>query len=151
MAAAVNIQADRNSTIGWVWSHVQLGLSKEIHTHRQNWIEWTGNKILWMVEDLPGIIYRNLTEARIVTVALTHLALYANSYLFYPAKTLELTKLLIQHLPLPSLAAIRFGVYISSSLVIIGAAFRAYGRFSNEALMNQFDAARVQQPQQQQQ
>ena len=138
MAAAAGIQANRNTMVGWVWSHAQLGLTKIIQQHNENWIEWTGNKILWTMEDLPGILYRNLIGPRSITVALTTLAQFTNSYIFYPLQTMKYTREFINWIPVPSLAQIRFATYIFTSMMIIGAALRAYGRFSNVELMNNF-------------
>lgn len=122
------------------WNHAQLGLSKNIQEHKRNWVEKTGDAILWTVEDFPGIAWGKMKEPRVVTVALTQMALIANSFLFYPSQSWEVTKNVIHWLPLPSLATIRFGVYVSTCSLIIGASLRAYGRFSNQELMANFYA-----------
>lgn len=120
------------------YSYAKLGLQKEIQAHDENLIEKAGNAILWTVEDLPFRIYEKIIEPRVITVALTTIALYSNSLVFYFSKTRALTRQFFQWLPLPPLWAVRFGAYSFTSLLIIGAALRAYGRFSNEALMNEF-------------
>lgn len=136
MAAAIH--RDANGFFGPFSSYAQLGLQKNIQEHDRNWIEQSGDAILWTVEELPFRIYEQLANPKVVTVALTTLSLYTNSLVFYFSKTVALTKQFYQWMPLPPLWAVRFAAYSFSSLLIIGAALRAYGRFSNEALMEHF-------------
>lgn len=137
--SAVSIPYHENDGL---WSHfvdhVHLGLSKNIQPHRANVTEKIGDAILWTVEDFPGIAWKAIKEARVVTVALTALALLANSFLFYPFKTLANLKAFYQWLPLPPLWAVRFSTYIFTCALILGYGLRAFGRFSNHELMNEF-------------
>ena len=119
-------------------SHAHLGLARDIQPHRVNVSEIIGDVILWTAEDLPKIIWRSLLDARIVTVAFTALSLLANSFLFYPVKTLLKIKAFYHWLPLPPFWAVRFASYIYSCALIVGYGLRAFGRFSNSELMNEF-------------
>jgi hypothetical protein len=119
-------------------SHAELGLSKHIQPHRVTVPELIGDMILWTVEDLPHLVWEKLSEARVVTVALTALSLLANSFLFYPMRTWINLKAFYHWLPLPPFWAVRFASYIATCAVIAGYGLRAYGRFSNHELMNSF-------------
>lgn len=142
MAFVIN----RRDFLSTVISYADLGLSPTIQAHTKNRVEKTGDAILWTVEYLPGIVYDKLTEPKVVTVGLTTLALYSNSLAFYFSKTCGLTTQFIKWLPLPPLWTVRFGGYLFTSALIIGAALRAYGRFGNEELMASVEpqAARAQ-------
>lgn len=127
---------------GGLWGrfvdHANLGLSKEIRPHTTNLPEKLGNAILWTAEDLPGIVWKRIQEPRIVTVALTAFTLLGNSFLFYPIRTWANVKDFIHWLHLPPLWAVRAGTYFYTSSLIVGYGLRAFGRFSNTELMNQF-------------
>jgi hypothetical protein len=137
MTAAVPYYPEDNLW-GHFVSHAHLGLSKHIQPHRMTIPERIGNIILWTVEDMPGLLWDKIKDARVVTVAMTALALLANSFLFYPTKTWLNLKAFIRWIPKPPLWAIRFASYIFTCALIIGYGLRAYGRFSNHELMNEF-------------
>lgn len=118
--------------------HAALGLHKEIQAHQTNLPERIGNSILWTVEELPEIVWKKIKEPRIITVFVTTLALLTNSFLFYPIKTWKTLKVVNQWLPLPPFWALRAGTYLYTSALIVGYGMRAFGRFSNPELMNQF-------------
>lgn len=79
-----------------------------------------------------------MKDARVVTIATTAFALLANSFLFYPVKTFVKMKAFCHWLPMPPFWAVRFASYLSTCALIVAYGLRAYGRFSNHELMNQF-------------
>ncbi len=135
----MSIRVDRSNIFTSMWTHAQLGLMAKVGQYEENWVEWTGNKMLWTVEHLPRHIWNALTEPRIVTVAFASIALVADSFLFYPTQTWQHLKTAIRWLPLPSLSTLRLGCYLFTVFLIIGAALRALGRFSNTELMTSFN------------
>lgn len=137
MAISIQYRAEANLLARFV-NHAQLGLTKNIQPHRETLPEMIGNTILWTVEDLPRIISEKLKDARIVTVAMTALSLLANSFLFYPVRTFVKMRAFYRWIPLPPFWAVRFTSYLSTCALIMGYGLRAYGRFSNHELMNQF-------------
>lgn len=120
-------------------SYAELGLIKNIQQHDKTRIERVGDAILWTVEDLPREIYKAVANPKVITVALTAMGLYSNSLAFYASETIATTKWVFEVLPLPGLELLRFGSYLFVCALIIGAGLRAYGRFSNEALMATFE------------
>lgn len=133
-----------------LYSHVVFGLSKEIQEHEANWKERLGNLGLWTVEVLPSKVLnatlKVVRDPRFVTIALTILALWANTYLFYPIHAMRVlvwTGNMLSMLPLPSLATCKFATYIYVCNAILSASLRAYGRFSNSKLMDDFDPQRI--------
>ncbi len=130
--------------------HVVLGLKKNIgdrELYPKNLLEKIGDAGLWVVEDLPGKLWRGLKDPRVVTLGLTALALLGASFAFYPITTLALVKTAVALIPLPPLWAVKFSAYIFTVGLIISGAARAQGRFFNTALMEAFYGRPKQVPQ----
>ena len=119
-------------------SHAQLGICKETLPHEANLIEKLGDSLLWSFEELPQYVWEKISEPRVATVGLTSFALLSNSILFYPSATWACAKSFFNWIPLPSLSTIRLTSYLYTSSLILGYGLRAFGRFSNPALMNEF-------------
>lgn len=113
------------------------------HQADKNFIEKMGDAGLWFIEKFPGKMGRVVKDPRIVTLALTALALYGNSYLFYPEKTMELTARYLMRLMfhIPDWAP-KFACYISINGLIISLALRAEGRFINPIFVKNFFPSR---------
>lgn len=131
-----------------VWDHAALGLKKDIGNREQtppNLIEKAGNGILYIANLVPRSVKalcKSFQDPRVVTVALTAIALLATSFAFYPVPTALWTKAachaaarLIHQIPL---WAVKFSAYIATCAGIVGAGLRAGGRFNNAALMKEF-------------
>ena len=103
-----------------------------------NWCEKLGNAQLWFIENMPKKVFKFAVDARVVTLALTALALYGTSYGFYREITRDLTKKAIDALPEISAKAARFVAYMLTVNTIVGFHNRAQGRFWNTALTDQF-------------
>lgn len=141
-----NIHRDGNHTFGTFRSYLQLGLRKNIQPHDKNRIEKIGDTVLWLIEGFPRVVRNKLTEPKVLTVGITLFSLYINTLIFYFSKTMSLTLRFFRWFPVPPFWAVRFGAYSFTSLLIIGFALRAYGRFSNEPLMRQFEEPQPQGP-----
>ncbi len=121
--------------------HVVLGLKKNIGNREQckkNALEKIGDVGLALVEVVPGKIWSAMKDPRVVTVALTALALIAASFVFYPVTSFLLAKATIAVIPFPPFWAIRLSAYILTVTLIVSSACRAQGRFWNSQLMNKF-------------
>lgn len=103
-----------------------------------NWCEKLGAAQLWLWEELPGKLKRVAKDPRVVTLALTALALYTVSFGFYNQITRELTKRAIQALPQISGKVVRFALWAFTMNTIVGYHNRAQGRFWNTSLTDQF-------------
>jgi len=122
-------------------NHAVLSLKTDLGARDdcpKNLAEKIGDIGLWIIEEFPLKIWAVVQDPKVVTVALTALALVAVSFAFYPAISLAFCKAAVAALPLPPLWAVKFGAYLATCAVIIAAALRAEGRFWNDALMAKF-------------
>ena len=60
----------------------------------------------------------------------------AVTYAFYSRESTRLAKAAWQHVKLPSVESVKFVAYLTIIGHIVAAAFRAYGRFRNDDLMD---------------
>lgn len=84
--SSVAYSSERNIAVRF-FNHACLGLQKNIQVHTQNPMERIGNAGLWPLENIPRIALNGIKDPRVVTVALTSLAMLADSYGFYPEET----------------------------------------------------------------
>lgn len=125
--------------------HAILGLKKNIGSREgceKNLLEKIGDAGLWIVEDFPRKVWRCCKDPRVVTIAITALALIAASFLFYPSLSWIVAKAAIKLIPIPSLGILKFIAYLFTNMLIVAGACRAEGRFVNSALMNKFYSPR---------
>lgn len=131
-----------------IWDHAAMGLAKDIgdrQTTPCNIVEKAGDGILWTLGTAPRAIkavVKSFQDPRVVTIALTALALIATSLIFYPATTVAAASCTftaiataIKWVPL---WAVKFSAYLATCATIVGAGLRAGGRFNNKALMKEF-------------
>ena len=128
-------------------NHANFATAKYLGDERapSNIVEKVGNGILKAASLLPkGLkaIGKAFKDPRVVTIALTVLALLAVSFAFYPSTTYLATKAvclfigeMIKHIPF---WAVKLSAYILTCSSIIGFGLRAEGRFTNSDLMKQF-------------
>lgn len=125
-------------------NHFVLGVKKDIGSHEKNWVEKLGDIGLWMVEELPGKVWRVMKDPKVVTIALTAFAILGASFAFYPSATYLAIKSAILMLPEIPLWTVRLTAYLSVVGLIISTALRAEGRFLNRDLMDKFYGKTVQ-------
>lgn len=108
----------------------------------KNKIEMVGDTMLWHVVELPEKIVRWMKDPKVVTVALTALAMLAVQFAFYPVSTYFATKavvlFVVNHFPLSTAKVV---AYTLSMLAVLGMGVRTYGRFDNKSLMDHFYAS----------
>jgi hypothetical protein len=135
----MNINYNANDNVFYhLYQHTLFGLAPHINRYGndKNWVEKLGDLGLWTIENFPGKMWSLMKEPRWITLALTQIALATTSYLFYPKETLFYAKAAIEKLPLPTRETVKFAAYLTVVAHIISAALRAYGRFRNEELMD---------------
>jgi hypothetical protein len=119
--------------------HVALGLKKNIGDRTdcpKNILEKIGNAGLIFIENTPRIVSKMIHDPKVITIALTALALVAASFLFYPTTTFLTLKTAL--ILIPPLWTIRLAGYIITVELILAGACRAEGRFLNNTLMKKF-------------
>jgi len=134
----VAIQYNANDGILYhFYQHARFGLSHDIprHGNEKNWVEMAGDIGLWTVENFPGKVWSLMKEPRWITLALTNISLVGVTYLFYPKISMQAVKAVAVQIPLPSREEVKFAAYITIVAHIVSCAFRAYGRFRNDDLM----------------
>lgn len=139
MSLNITFRKENNFIDTWV-NHLKFTLKKDIGDHKMNWAEKLANIGLWGVEKLPTKIWNIAKNPKVIVVALTALALLANSFAFYPLMTLQVIKATIALIPQIPLWALKFSAYIASCGFIIFTAVRALGRLCNKDLMEKFSA-----------
>ncbi|MCI0381788.1 MAG: hypothetical protein L0207_01890 [Chlamydiae bacterium] len=137
MAASVPYHYDYPIVVR-CYDHLILGLKRTIQKHEANWVEKIGNFGLWTIDRLPELIWEKCKDPRVITLLLTGSALTANSFLFYAEHSKAYIKKAMETLPLPEFWQVKFGSYVYTQMIIVSAAMRAWGRFSNDALMKEF-------------
>lgn len=127
--------------------HTAFATAKNLGDERapSNFIEKAGNGILKATGLLPKAVKavgKSFKDPRVVTIALTALALLVASFAFYPTTTYLATKAacifaaeLIKVIPF---WAVKLSAYILTCSTIVGFGLRAEGRFTNANLMKQF-------------
>lgn len=134
-----NVQYSSNSYMPTRFiSHARLGLQRDIVEHEPNLLEKTGNLALWFVDNLPRKIWHGIKDPRVLTVAFTALALFADTYVFYSEHTKKFMKEVVKFFEKIPLEYVKLGAYIVSVETILGYSFRAQGRFMNKELMEAF-------------
>ncbi len=139
----INVPYDPSSWIGIRFcDNFTFALKKDIGDRTgdraPNWLETGGDMGLWLVEELPKKIWKVLKEPRLVSLALTILALGAVSFAFYPATSLAVVKAGIALLPQIPFWAAKFSIYLLTCETILSYGLRAQGRFWNKPLREAF-------------
>jgi len=125
-------------------SHYKLGTQSDLSEYykgdvQPNLIERIGDVGLWMLENIPRKVWQMATEPRVVTIALTAMTLFSITLAFYPVTTYlatyDVVVFVVTNTPF---WAVKLAVYIALVETTIAKALRAYGRFSNQALMDKF-------------
>jgi hypothetical protein len=104
--------------------------------YKQNRLERVG-RLLICVTQLPKKAWHALHNPKVITVAFTALAMISVQFAFYPTASYLATKaicmFIVQHIPA---YAVKISVYVFTQINVLGFGIRAFGRFSNDELMN---------------
>ena len=107
------------------------------YNYEKNTGESIADVMLFHIEKLPQKIGSLITDPRIVTLAISALAILAVSLAFYPGLTVLYIKTAIAAIPFPPAWAIKFAAYLLSVETILGYTLRAESRFYNKSLTSQ--------------
>lgn len=136
-------------SIGFI-NHAELAFNREANalyadqiydrnSIKPNLIEKIGDVLCWHVTELPAKINKAFNDPRVVTVAMTALAMLAVTFAFYPTATWLALKagvtFIVEKLPWE---VVKASVYALTMLAVVGVGTRALGRFSNDELMSHF-------------
>jgi hypothetical protein len=126
------------------YQHARFGLSHDIPRFEQpkNWVEKVGDLGLWAIENFPGKVWSLMKEPRWMTIVITNISLASVSYLFYRNESIQALKAVVAYIPVPTREQVKFAAYLTIVAHIVSAAFRAYGRFRNDDLMDSWYAGK---------
>lgn len=143
MSTGLNVTYGENNALPFRFiDNAKFALKKDLGEREgnlaPNLMEKIGNFGLSVAEELPKRTWQLLKEPRFVSLALTILALGANSYLFYPDISVHVVKAGLEMLPHVPLWTVKFSLYLLISATISSFGLRAQGRFWNEDLKSKF-------------
>ncbi len=121
-------------------NHFRFALQKEASTVREhipiNRIEKVGNILSWLAYDFRAAFCRFFFDPRTMTLFLTLVFMGFVALLFYPSDTWRILDhaltWVIDHI---NWRYIRFILWLSCEITVLGLGMRSFGRFSNPALM----------------
>jgi len=142
-----NLYNHNNSLFSRFIDHVGFGITPDLKGRKSdsNWCEKLGN-LTTNVAKIPvktvKLFGKSLKDPRVMTIALTALALLATTFAFYPSATIAalstVSKFIWTALKSVPWQTVRLTAYINICLGIIGCGLRAEGRFTNADLMKEF-------------
>ena len=122
------------------FNHAGLMLARDASNYtgvnyQKNILEKTGDVFIWHFAELPHKIKQLLREPRFLTVVFTTFAMTSIQFAFYPRISWEKFKALVKYIKIDP-AKVKFATYLALMSAAFGNGLRAYGRFSNDGLMN---------------
>lgn len=124
-------------------NHLLFAIHKEPASERgaipYHFLEKTGNYLSWLAYEFRRWLAKFFKDPRTLTVLLTLIAMTTNALVFYPFYTMGcILDSLIWLISRIDWATVRFILWMSTEITILGVGLRAFGRFSNPELMNKF-------------
>lgn len=121
-------------------NHFRFALHKEPLSTREtiplNKIEKVGNLFSWFAYDFRLMLRSSLYDPRVMTIIFTVFFMSLTSLLFYPTSTFivlcEIFSWIVDNI---EWKYVRFALWLISEITILGLGIRAFGRFTNSALM----------------
>ncbi|MBP9842103.1 MAG: hypothetical protein KBC64_06745 [Simkaniaceae bacterium] len=110
-----------------VWEGIKPEASVD---HTRGAVEKVGDRVLYLPENLPRYIKILCTHPQAITTAAFAALHFANSYLFYPEMTAEMTGMAMSYLPEITADMARFSAWLATSGLITGYCGRAGGRLT---------------------
>lgn len=128
-------------------SNLRFALSKESYDARENTplnqIEKIGNLLSWVAYELRAVLLQAFTDPRFITICFTAFAMILSALLFYPTDTwfllFDTSLWVFEHI---NWRYVRFFLWILSEVTILGVGMRAFGRFSNQKLIDYYQVIR---------
>lgn len=129
-------------------SNLRFALRKESSDARGNiplyQIEKIGNALSWVAYELKAVLLQAFTDPRFITICFTAFAMLFSALLFYPSDTWSLLSetctWIFEHI---NWRYVRFFLWIISETTILGVGMRAFGRFSNQKLLDHYQLIRL--------
>jgi hypothetical protein len=129
--------------------YFQASLAKDINQHfnkahasiQETPLSQIGKLLRWHVSILPKELLHLFQKPRVVVVALTALALLAVQFTFYPVATaLAVRSSFYWIAKWITLEQIHFGLYLASMSYVLGTGLLAFGRLSQDAVVQEIQA-----------
>lgn len=123
-------------------NNLRFALRKETSDARENTplnrLEKIGNSLSWVAYELKAIFFKALCDPRVITICFTALAMLVSALLFYPSDTWSImSNTCTRTFDLINWNYVRFSMWFISEVTILGIGMRAFGRFSNQKLLEQ--------------
>ena len=121
-------------------NNLRFALRKEASNTRENiplnQLEKIGNALSWGAYELKAVFLKAFYDPRFITICFTVFAMLLSTLLFYPSDTWRiLSKTCTWSFDHINWSYIRFSLWLFSEVTILGIGMRAFGRFSNQKLM----------------
>lgn len=138
----MTVQAKRNlESVGFM-NHARMAFTSDPQKlsgkiYKPHLLEKIGEKLSWCVTQMPKKIWSAMHNPKVITVALTILAMTTVQFAFYPKITYIAIRTICVFIAtrIPAHIA-KLSVYVITQMNVLGFGIRALGRFSNEELMN---------------
>lgn len=106
-----------------------------------NRIEKIGNLLSWFVYEFKDHCIKTVCDPRFLTVIFTGLAMLIAAFLFYPSNSWHFLSTacswIFNHI---HWGYMRFGLWLISEATILGVGMRAFGRFTNQKLLEHYQS-----------
>jgi hypothetical protein len=107
--------------------------------YNESILEKIGSFLSWHVTKLPSKAYHALRDPKVITVALTSIAMLSVQFAFYPRISILAAKSLATFIAKQIPAwTVKASAYTIIQAAILGLGTRALGRFSNNELMQKW-------------
>ena len=124
-------------------NNLRFALHKEASNNRENiplnQLEKLGNAFSWVAYEFKAVFLKALCDPRCITVCFTALAMVISALLFYPSNTWRILSIccgwVVEH---TNWSYVRFFLWLLSEVTILGVGMRAFGRFSNQRLLEHY-------------
>ncbi|MFZ4773655.1 MAG: hypothetical protein ACOYK9_06685 [Chlamydiia bacterium] len=131
--------------LGQFQNNLRFALRKEVLGVREgiplNNIEKIGDKLSWFAYDFRGFCSKILFDPRFVTVVFTAFAMGIAAFLFYPSDTWSILSTICKWVfDSINWGYVRFGLWLLCEVTIFGVGMRAFGRFTNQQLLQHYQA-----------
>jgi hypothetical protein len=124
-------------------NNLRFALRKETSDARAtipfNRLEKIGDVLSWIAYELKAVFLKTLCDPRFITIFLTTFAMLFSTLLFYPSDTWRiLSKICTWIFDHINWSYVRFSLWLLSEITILGIGMRAFGRFSNQKLLESY-------------
>jgi hypothetical protein len=124
-------------------NNLRFALRKEAFDARAtipfNRLEKIGNALSWIAYEFKAVFLKTICDPRFITIFLTIFAMLLSALLFYPSDTWRiLSKICTWIFDHINWGYVRFLLWFLSEITILGIGMRAFGRFTNQKLLESY-------------